>query len=428
MNQPESASKPQTVRVTLDVVAGPHTGAHFEFQRHDTFLVGRGTWSHLCLAQDLHFSRHHFRIEIRPPDCYLIDLGSRNGTFVNGSRVNAIFLRNGDVISGGKTEIRVSVGEVKVTVPASASTVLGKISSMATIGTKSQDAARSRFTNVREIPGYELQEELGGGAMGVVYRAVHTATGQAAAIKLISQSKSASEHAIQLFVREASLLGRLDHPHIVRCLDFGYASGQLFLVMEYVPAIALDDVLANESKSSQIRIPCAIACQLLQALGHAHRLSIVHRDIKPENVLLCRKEHKLNAKLADFGLAKNYAYAGLSEISREGDIRGTIAYMPPELIVDCRNARPAGDIYSLGATLYYYLTRAFPFEFGNRNKLSVVLEDDPIPVHVRAPSVPQKLSEIVHRAMAKEAGDRFGSAREMFNALKPFATRRRRRH
>jgi len=426
MNQSQPAGAVSSVQVTLDVIAGPHVGAHFEFQHHDTFLVGRGTWSHLCLSKDLHFSRHHFRIEIRPPDCYLIDLGSRNGTFVNGTRVNAVFLRDGDVISGGRTEIRVGVGETQ-TRPAgvSAPTVLGGLSTMMTAGRKAADKA-SRFAGVTEIPGYELQEELGGGTMGVVYRAVHTATGQAAAIKLITQRQSTSEHAVKLFIREASLLGRLDHPHIVRCLDFGYASGQLFLVMEYVPTIPLADVLANESKSARIRIPCAIGCHLLQALGHAHRLSVVHRDIKPENVLLCKTGARLNAKLADFGLAKNYAYAGLSEISREGDIRGTIAYMPPELVVDCRNARPSGDIYSVGATLYYYLTGQFPFDFGDRNKLAVILEDDPIPLNDRAPEVPPKLAQIVHRALAKEPADRFDSARQMFNALKPFASRRRR--
>src|SRR5579859_4435183 len=143
-------------------------------------------------------------------------------------------------------------------------------------------------------------------------------------------------------------------------------------------------------------------------------MSIVHRDIKPENVLLFRKNRKLNAKLADFGLAKNYAYAGLSEISHEGDLRGTIAYMPPELVVDCRDARPAGDIYSVGATLYYYLTRQFPFEFGRRNKLAVVLEDEPVPLAKRVPDIPKELAKIVHRAMAKEPADRFTSAAEMF--------------
>ncbi len=428
MNQTPSVGEQGTVRVTLDVVTGPHQGAHFEFRRHDTFLVGRGTWSHLCLRNDLHFSRHHFRVEIRPPDCYLIDLGSRNGTFVNGNRVKAAFLRDGDVISGGKTEIRVSVnGAASRRTAHDAPTVLAGIASTATFGSASSGGSIGTRAGVREVPGYALEDELGGGSMGVVYRALHKATGETVAIKLINQRQSCSEHAIQLFIREASLQGRLDHPHIVRCLDFGFSGGQLYLVMEFVPTIAFQSVIENEADSARIRIPCAIVCQLLKALNHAHKLSVVHRDIKPENVLLCRQGRKLNAKLADFGLAKNYAYSGLSEISQEGDIRGTIAYMPPELIVDCRNARPAGDIYSVGATLYFYLANAFPFDFGRRNKLTVVLEDDPVPLTERNHRIPTELAAIVHRAMRKEARDRFSSARQMFAALKPFATRRGKR-
>src|SRR5580700_10130181 len=369
----------QTVRVAREVVSGPHEGAHFDFDRYDTFLVGRGSWSHLCLQDDLHFSRHHFRVEIRPPDCYLVDLGSRNGTFVNGNRVNATFLRDGDVISGGKTEIQVSVRSTQPAVPVDAPTVLGAFKSTITSERTSATLAERKFAAIREIPGYELQEEIGGGSMGVVFRAIHSATAQPVAIKVISPRQSASEAAMQLFVREASLLGRLNHPHIVQCLDFGYTTGQLYMVMEYVPAISYETVL-EEQRSARTRVSCAIICQVLRALEHAHRMSIVHRDIKPENVLLWRKGRKLNAKLADFGLAKNYVYAGLSEISHEGDIRGTIAYMPPEQVVDCRDARPAGDLYSVGATLYYYLSRQFPFDFGRRNKLAVVLEDEPVPL------------------------------------------------
>jgi len=415
----------QTVRVALEVVSGPHQGAHFEFDRYDTFLVGRGSWSHLCLQDDLHFSRHHFRIEIRPPDCYLVDLGSRNGTFVNGNRVNATFLQDGDVISGGKTEIRVSVSSTQSRMPVDAPTVLGAFKS-----TMSSDRAATltaeKFASIREIPGYELQEEIGNGSMGVVFRAIHSATAKPVAIKVISPRQSASEAAMQLFVREASLLGRLNHPHIVQCLDFGYTAGQLYLIMEYVPAINYETVL-EEQRSARTRVSCAIICQVLRALEHAHRMSIVHRDIKPENVLLWRKGRKLNAKLADFGLAKNYAYAGLSEISRLGDIRGTIAYLAPELVIDCRQARPAGDIYAIGATLYRYLTNEFPFGFGDKNKLAVVLEDDPIPLGQRAPQVPAAVAEIVHRALAKDPGSRFPSARAMLEALEPFSIRRKKR-
>jgi serine/threonine-protein kinase len=414
----------QTVRVALEVVSGPHQGAHFEFDRYDTFLVGRGSWSHLCLQDDLHFSRHHFRIEIRPPDCYLVDLGSRNGTLVNGNRVNATFLRDGDVISGGKTEIRVSVSSAQPRVPVDTPTVLGAFKSTITSDRTAATRAEKKFASIREIPGYELQEEIGGGSMGVVFRAIHSATAQPVAIKVISPRQSTSEAAMQLFVREASLLGRLSHPHIVQCLDFGYTTGQLYMVMEYVPAISYETVL-EEQRSARTRVSCAIVCQVLRALEHAHRMSIVHRDIKPENVLLWRKGRKLNAKLADFGLAKNYAYAGLSEISRLGDIRGTIAYLAPELVIDCRQARPAGDIYAIGATLYRYLTNEFPFDFGDKNKLAVVLEDEPVPIRQRAPQVSAAVAEIVHRALAKDPGSRFSSARAMLEALEPFSVRRK---
>jgi len=416
----------QDVRVALEVVAGPHQGARFEFDRHDTFLVGRGSWSHLCLRDDLHFSRHHFRIEIRPPDCYLVDLGSRNGTFVNGNRINATFLQDGDVISGGKTQIRVSVSSARPRAAGDAPTVLGAFRSTITTAEKgSAQTGDRRFAFVREIPGYELQEEIGNGSMGIVFRAMHSATAKPVAIKVISPKQSASEAAMQLFVREASLLGRLNHPHIVQCLDFGYTAGQLYLIMEYVPAISYESVLDEQPGSARTRVACAIICQVLRALAHAHEMSIVHRDIKPENVLLWRNGRKLNAKLADFGLAKNYAYAGLSEISRLGDIRGTIAYLAPELVIDCRQARPAGDIYAVGATLYRYLTKEFPFNFGDRNKLAVVLEDDPVPLKQRAPQVPAELAQIVHRALAKDPATRFSSAPAMLAALEPFSIRRK---
>jgi pSer/pThr/pTyr-binding forkhead associated (FHA) protein len=421
-NQLESARDARTAHVTLSVVAGPKTGVNFEFLNHSTFLVGRGPWAHLRLSEDSHFSRHHFRIEFHPPDCHLSDLGSRSGTFVNGNRVNSALLRDGDVISVSDTKIRVCVNGARVAPP----TILGALSSTVNYRSKYLSGESNEPAPAQLIPGYELREVLGVGAMGIVYSAVHKSTGQKTAIKLISQDQTTMERAIQLFIREANLLGRLDHPNIVRCLDFGYTGGHLYLVMERVPTISLQDVLARETSSACIRIPCGIIRQVLQGLEHAHRMSIVHRDIKPENVLLCRDGRKLKAKLADFGLAKNYANAGLSEISHEGDLRGTLAYMPPELVVDCRNAGPAGDIYSVGATLYYYLCRQLPFDFSKRNKLAVVLEDDPVPLEQSVPEIPPKLAQIVHRAMAKEKSDRFASAAEMCDALEPFATRGRR--
>lgn len=96
------------MKIVLDVIAGPSAGAHFEFDRHETFLVGRSVSAHLQLKGDEHFSRHHFLLECLPPRCFLRDLGSTNGTFVNGHRVTETFLENGDIISVGRTRIEVS--------------------------------------------------------------------------------------------------------------------------------------------------------------------------------------------------------------------------------------------------------------------------------------------------------------------------------
>ena len=364
--------------------------------RSRTFLVGRGSWSHLCLQDDLHFSRHHFRIEIRPPDCYLVDLGSRNGTFVDGNRVNATFLRDGDVISGGRSRNprerhRLSRASLPTRPPCWGRSIDHYLREAI------RDAAQWKVPSVREIPGYELQEEIGRGFDG---RGIPHPSGdilaKPVAIKVISPRQSASEAAMQLFVpKPACWAGSITR---TSCSVSISATAPDSCIWSWNTSRRSHTNGIEEQGSARTRVSCTIICQILQALDHAHEMSIVHRDIKPENVLLSRKGRKLNAKLADFGLAKNYAYAGLSEISRLGDIRGTIAYLAPELVIDCRQAQPGGDIYAVGQSLYRYLSNEFPFDFGDKNKLAVVLEDEPVPLRRRVPKVPSAVEEIVHRA------------------------------
>jgi serine/threonine-protein kinase len=421
---PDVASE---MRVILEVTRGPHKGMCFEFDRHDTFLVGRSSKAHLCLSSDLHFSRHHFRIEVSPPRCYLVDLESNNGTFVNGRKVQATFLADGDVISGGRTEIRIKVKNPSPAATdqqaADAQRVKGAARADRPAPSPATAAARVAGDALAvSIPGYELISELGQGSMGVVYRARQKSTGEQVAVKVMLPMSLSSPERMQLFMREAGILSGLSHPYIIRFIEMGMAGQQFFVATEYVDTIPLDEVVTGDSR---FRVGCGIACRVLDALRYAHARSLVHRDIKPANILLSRTGRKLHTKLADFGLAKNYEDAGLSDMTGEHEARGSPAYMAPEQIVSSRYAKPACDIYSLGVTLYQFLAGRLPFDPSpGLGILRAILEDPPIPLEKVCPQVPRELAAIVQRALAKDPADRFASAEKMYAALYPFSQRK----
>jgi serine/threonine-protein kinase len=276
------------------------------------------------------------------------------------------------------------------------------------------------------VPGYELEELIGSGSMGCVYRAVQLATGASVAVKVISPAHAHDQEATRMFIREATLLSGLNHPGIVKLFEIGLAEGRPFLAMEYMDAVPHAEILGKAGGAGRTRIACAIICHVLDALGHAHMRSLVHRDVKPANILLARSGRKLQVKLADFGLARNYMVVGLSSITHDGDLRGTIAFMPPEQILDCRYARPTCDLYAAGVTLYQYLSGRLPFEFGGeRSHFATVLNEEPIPLERFCPDLPAELAAAVNRAIAKDRGERFVTAHEMREAIVPFSRRQR---
>ncbi|MBC8113144.1 MAG: protein kinase [Candidatus Saccharimonas sp.] len=410
---PATASSVATVR--LRVTAGPHSGREFEFDRHETLLAGRSSFAQLRLDDDVHFSRNHFRLEVNPPECHLIDLDSTNGTFVNGKRVRQQHLKDGDVVLVGDTELTVT-----------------SIDPQATLLRVAPPPARPKRTGAATspsrmptVPGYEIESEIGWGDLGATYRATRLATGEPCALKLLTPADRMNDRTVQVFLREAGVLSQLHHPHIVRLLDLGSANGLLYIATEFVPAVRWDAVMEKATPETRIRIACGLICQVLDALEYAHTRSFVHRDIKPSNVLVRREGRRLVAKLSDFGLAKRYADAGLSQLTCDGDVLGSLPYMSPEQFIDSRHAKPTCDIYSAGATLYRLLTGHDPFVFAKgKCKFRTILEDEPIPLLKSFPQVPESLAKIVVRALAKDPSDRFSSAAEMRHALLPFGRRR----
>lgn len=417
----DSTSPSSECLIVLEVVAGPHSGETYQVDHHQTLVVGRETTTQIPLSEDLYFSRHHFCLEINPPVCIFRDLGSRNGTYVNGQQCSEKPLSNGDIISGGKTKLLVKIEHTK-----NEGSSNSNLENTIPPRHLSSDNTNDEQTINPTIPGYDIQEEIGRGGMGVVHRAIQKATGQQVALKIILPDQSVKEEDKKFFIREASILSQLEHPRIVRFLEFGLADEQLFLAMEYVQSIDLEQLLVTQSETSRIRIICGISCQVLEALEFAHSRSLIHRDIKPSNFLVHRPQQKLKVKLADFGLAKNYLNAGFSGMTLEGDIRGTLRYIPPELLSDSRFAKPFCDIYSLGVTMYELLCGQPPFDFAiAHQQIIAVLESSPPPLSERCPSVPAKLVNIIEKALAKDPLQRFLSANEMRQALLSFTKRKK---
>jgi serine/threonine-protein kinase len=447
---PATASAVATVR--LRVTAGPYIGREFQFDQHETLLAGRSAFAQLRLVDDVHFSRNHFRLEVNPPECHLIDLDSTNGTFVNGKRVRQKDLKDGDLVLVGDTELTVTSFDPQATllrvVPPSArpkrpEVVRGspdhahatdrKVSSASlpegadeqgNLLSNDLHGGGSPVHSPPAVTGYRIENEVGWGDLGVTYRATRLATGEPCALKILSPADRMNDRTVQSFLREAGVLNQLHHPHIVRLLDLGSANGLLYIATEFVSAVRWDVAMEKATPQTRIRLACGLICQVLDALEYAHTRSFVHRDIKPSNVLVRRDGRRLVAKLSDFGLAKQYADAGLSQITHDGDVLGSLPYMSPEQFIDSRHAKPTCDLYSAGATLYRLLAGHDPFLFAKgKCKFLAILEDDPIPIRQSFPQVPAALAEIVHRALAKEPQQRFSSAAEMRHVLLPFARR-----
>jgi serine/threonine-protein kinase len=395
--------------VILEILDGPGAGKVFTFRKHDTFRLGRSENSSLCLDDDLVVSRNHLQIEIDPPRCFVRDLQSANGTFVNGERIAERLLEDGDTISGGKTCIRVRIEEtadesLDFMDTSSAAVSLGKTDLM------TLPPAR--------VGGYTLLEQIGSGAMGVVHRAVHQETGELAAVKLIAPSNIADELVINSMIREACVLCRLDHKRIVKFIDTGVASGYVFLIMEYVPVVDLLAILRRMTTGVRIRVACGLMRQVLDGLAHAHDLGVIHRDIKPRNILVSQQDGGLRAKLADFGLAKYFTDAGLSRFSGENEIKGTLCYMAPEQMENSRYATPKADLFSVAATLYTLISDAQLYDCRDgRISIDTILRNGPTSIQRHVPHAPSELVQVLNRALAYDPDARFSNAAEMREAL-----------
>lgn len=257
---------------------------------------------------------------------------------------------------------------------------------------------------------YELLAHVGSGVSGEVYEARDTLLESVIAIKLLNPSHSQDNALIERLRREVLISRDLTHPHIVRTYHLGEAQGRKYVTMEYVHGPDLAGVLANEGALSVERT-VSIARKVAEALAFAHEREVLHRDIKPSNILI---DTEGEPRLADFGLARLLTDPG---VTRDGVFLGTPAYASPEQIrgetVDQRS-----DIYALGVVLFEMATECLPF---TGDTVSMVLNkhlDEPAPSPGDLePQLPQELSGLVLRCLAKHPSERFQTAAELRDAL-----------
>ncbi|MFJ2959183.1 protein kinase [Streptomyces sp. NPDC087270] len=381
------------------------TDEHVFTERVDC-LLGRGRDARIRIAAEQHkVSRRHCLVEVRPPHAFVRDLGSRNGTHVNGERIDeaagARELADGDELRAGGTTVRVVLRpDVRTDLP----------------------------------PGLRVLRELGRGGQGVVELARHACSRRLVAVKSLIPQGHVDPAAREAFRRELDCTKALRHPHIVRFHDSAARDGVFWLLCEYCAGGSVADLVRRSGGRLPVETAVPLALQALEGLAYAHEAEVtvrradggaavarglVHRDIKPQNLLLDGPGRQPVLKVADFGLAKAFDYAGLSGRTHTGAVGGSIAFMPRRQLLDYKYSRPDVDLWATAACLYWMLTGHTPRDFPpDMDPAEIVLWEPPVPVRTRVPSLPRGLAELIDTTLDESGGTAPSSASELASALR----------
>jgi serine/threonine-protein kinase len=361
------------------------------------------------------------------------DLGSSNGTMVNGERVERAELKDGDTLTLGKTRLclkgpvtgapagasgaartKSAPDDEQVQLEARPAAPLEKTQKVPAMA----DQDRSAVGAARGLGGrYELSEIIHQGSSGMFYKAKDLKSGRTVCVKVLTAGVAGDETELKRFVRGVRTAAKLHHPNIVQLYRAGRSGRQWWLAMEFVDGSSLRQVIAKYGVGNMLapaRV-LAIARDITAALEVAYERQVLHRNIRPENILLTKRGM---AKLSDFTLVRGVVLSTMQRITGSSELVGDLAYMGPERtepdgVVDCRS-----DIYALGACLYSLLAGRPPFTGrGTVHLIELIRHEMPAPPSRLNLSVPGPLEAIVMKCLAKSPSDRFESPMELREEL-----------
>ena len=464
-------------KITLTITEGKFKGKKFVFSEPTTCTMGRSEKCNPRLPDDEEHklvSRYHCSLEINPPRISIRDLGSRNGTYVNGKKIgqrsrnlssteadqvsfSSHKLNKGDEIKLGNTVFKVDI-EVNAKIEKNKNQSVGEVgeNNLPRPSRRSSRVARTNSTwydspnflsvtqrlleqavagdpNLTVLRDYSLHRKLGQERFSEIYLVRHQRTREFLTLKIKIPAIQAGIYTINKLLQEVEKTKSLNHPHIVQLLDCGYASPAFFFILQYCHESTLVDLIQRGGGPLYIDQAIEIIFQILDALEYAHntgisiknddgsvelQVGLIHRCIKPSSILFTNVGQKRIVKIGDYGISAAFDLAGLSGFSLQSkNIKSRLEFMPRQQVINPEYAQPDLDVWGAAAILYYMLAGTSPRNFHGQDPSKVALQTAPISILQRNRNIPRRLAQAIDLALIDNPNIVYKSPREFKQAL-----------